>query len=218
MITAFKPIGVGANTAAINVFRISFSTALSDIPKLRAYDSYSADTTANTILIGTAYLAYPMVAAIGGTAPGATPWFPASPTPGDTNAGTANMLKGTTYGIKLALSAPGAGGNVVFNLAYKFPYDVTTLATMEHVVVCEYQYTGAAPTVTFAGNKTPGTEGSPNWVSLDSLAIGTVPSSGNVTQVSPCDTGKGGDGDATYRASIPSSGTAFPDEIWVRDF
>lgn len=217
-ITPFQPVGIGGNSNAINVFRITFSQALSDIPRLRAWDSYTADSTANTIFGGTVFFPYPFIAAVGEVAPGVSNWFPATPVPGDTTVGVPNMLKGTTNGAKLASSAPGAGGGVVFNIGYKVPYDVTTLATTDHALVCEYQYTGPAPTVSWYANQPPGIEGSPNWVSIDSLATGASPTPGNITQIRPCDIGKGNDGDATYRMSIPNSVTAFPQQIWVKNY
>lgn len=215
-ITPFKPVGVGMQNA-INVFRITFSQALSDIPRLTAYNNYNADTTSNTIFSGTAYVAYPMIAAVGGVAPGVSEWYPATPVVGDTIVGTPNMLQGSTNRIRLSSSVPGAGSSVVFNIGYKIPYDVTTLATMSHILACEYQYTGSAPTLTFQANQSPGTEGSPNWTTIDSLAAGTAPTPGNVTQIRPCDTGKGNDGDATYRMSIPNSGTSYPQEVWLKN-
>ena len=216
-ITPFRPVGIGM-TNSVQVFRITFSNSLSDIPRLTAYDTYTADSTTNTIFSGTAYVAYPMIAAVGDTAPGVSDWFPATPVVGDTTVGVPNMLKGSTNRIRLSSSAPGAGGSVVFNIGYKIPYDVTTLATMSHILACEYQYTGPAPTLTFQGNQSPGTEGSPNWTTIDSLAAGTAPTPANVTQIRPCDTGKGNDGDATYRMSIPNSGQAYPQEIWLKNY
>ncbi len=214
-ITPFKPSGVGM-TDSINVFRITFSTALSDIPILTAYDDYTLAATGNTIFIGTAAFTRPMIAAVGEIAPGVADWYPASEAPGNSSPGVPNTLNGTVAGAKLSTAAPGAGASVTFNLGYKIPSDVTTLATMDAAVTCEYQYTGSVPTVSFTANDN--TEGSPNWVAIDSKAGGDAPTAGTVTQVRPCDTGRGADGDASYRMTIPASGTAYPDEIWVKDY
>lgn len=220
MITPFVPVGIGQQQA-IKVFKVTFSTALSDIPRLTAYDDYIVSTTVNTIFTGTTYISYPMIAGVGGIQPDSTAWFPTTPTLGDTTVGVPNMLKGSVYGVDLTTTSPGAGDSVYFNIGYKIPYDVTTLASMSHIVLIEYQYTGSAPSVAFYGNKSPGTESSPNWVSLDSLASGTAPSSGNVTQIRPCDSGKGsigGGGDGSFRLSIPQVNYTFPGEIWMIDY
>lgn len=214
-ITPFKPTGVGMNDA-INVFRITFSTALSDVPNLTAYDDYTLSAVTNDIFVGTALHTYPLIAAVGETAPGVADWFPGSSTPGFSVPGTPNSLEGSTTGIKLSTSSPGAGASVVFNIGYKIPSDITTLSIMDAAVVCEYQYTGSAPTVSFTANDN--TEGSPNWVAIDSKAGGDAPTAGTVTQIRPCDTGKGADGDQSYRMTIPDTGTAYPEEIWLKDY
>ncbi len=228
-ITPFKPVGIGGDTTAYNVIKISFSQALSDRPILTAYDDYTLSTNNNTLFAGTAGSGnHPLIAAVSGQS-GTTAypalsgspsgWFPSGPSgSGNTGQGTPNYLDGSTDGIYLSDSTniPGVGGAVTFNLAYKFWSDLTTLDTMDGVIVCVYQYTGALPTVTFSGNS--GTEGVPVWTPLVPYAGGASPVSGDTTQIRPCDTGKGATGDATYRQTIPSAGAVFPQEIWAKNF
>ena len=241
----FKPVGIGAAIQAYNVFQITFSQALSDIPFLTGFDDFNITTAGNTLFAGTTDAPSggapagsgnkPLIAAIAGiqgstaypalvvTTGNATPnWFPdTSNGVGNTAIGIANHLNGSTDGINLSSAPPGLGGTVTFNLAYKFWQDLTTLSTMNGVVVCQYQYTGAAPTVTWAANKAPGTEVSPSWTPLVAYAAGVAPVSGDTTQIRPCDPLKGdpgGGGDGTYRQTIPSTGAVFPGEIWVKNF
>ena len=216
-IVPFKPIGIGM-VAAINVFRLTFSQALSSIPIITAYDNYQANSTSGRIFSGTAYYSGPFIAAVGGVAPGSAAWFPSAPVNGITTSGNANRLKGRIYAAAISASVPGAGGYGYFNLGYRIPYDHVVSDTLAHSVVCEYQFTGATPTITWAANKTPGTEATPTWQAIDSLASGTSPTPGNVTKISQCDAGKGYDGTATYENGRPSSFTAYPGEIWLRDY
>lgn len=215
MISPFKPAGIGM-TDTVNVFKVTFSQSLSDIPILTAYDDYNVSSVSNTIFSGTASLPIPLLAGVGGTAPGVADWYPATASEGNSTAGTPNVLKATVNGCKLSTTTPTAGVSVLFNIGYKFPYDVTTLATMGHIIAIEYQYTGTVPNLTFYGNS--GTVGTPTWTTIDTLPSGTAPSTNNVTQIRPCDTGRGNDGDTTYRQAIPQTGTTYPDEIWLTNF
>lgn len=225
-ITPFRPIGAGASNQAYNVFKITFSQALADVPVLSAYDDYTITTALNTLFVGTTGSAnLPLIAAVSGIQ-GTTSypslsgspsgWFPASAYVGNAPMGTPNFLKGSVYGILLSASAPLAGGSVTFNLGYKLWNDLTTLSSMAGVVICQYQYTGAIPTPTFFGNS--GTELAPNWTPLVPYATGVAPASGDTTQIRPCDTGKGANGDLTYRQTIPVTGAVFPAEIWAKNY
>jgi hypothetical protein len=225
MAIPFKLVNAGANGSAYGVFKINFTTSLSDIPTLSAWDEgVSLDTTANTIFVGTAINTNkPMMAAISGipnVSLPVTPWFPSSGTAGNSNTMVANFLNGVTNGIKLAASSSLDGANnVFFNLAYKFPSDVGTLDLMSSAIACTYQYTGGVPTTTFYGNDAAtGTESttSPGWTALVPVAGGSSPTVGVTSKIQPCDIGKGSDGDGSFRATIPSSGSSYPGQIWVK--
>jgi hypothetical protein len=221
MAIPFKLANAGANGSAYGVFKINFSTSLSDIPILSSWDEgVNLDTTANTIFVGTTVNTFkPMMAAISGipnVSLPATPWFPPSGTAGNSNTMVANFLNGVTNGIKLASSSSLDGaGNVFFNLAYKFPSDVVTLSSMSSVVACQHQYTGGVPTVTFYGND-GGTEASPSWTALVSVTGGTSSTVGVTSKIQPTDSGRGATGDGTYRVTIPQSGSSYPGELWVK--
>jgi hypothetical protein len=228
-ITPFRPNGIGADTTnAYNVLKISFDQSLSDIPILTAYDDYNISTVNNTLFIGTVDSGNkPLIAAVSGingvsstyfnplsVPPG---WFPASAYGGNAPRGTANFLNGGTDGILLDTTATVSGTGLTFNLGYKIWQDLTTLATMSGVVICRYQFTGqAAPNVSVYGNS--GSQGSPSWTLLVPYATGTPPVIGDLTQIRPCDTGKGFSGDGTYRQTIPSPTAVFPAEIWLKNY
>jgi hypothetical protein len=223
--TPFKPVGIG-NVNAVNVVQVSFSQALSSIPFVTAYDNYNASTFTHVLFTGSAGNGnLSMIAAVGGTAPGVAVWFPTVAVAGNTVAGTPNFLKGTTNGANISSIVPGAGGTGVFNLGYRFPSDITAVLNasgdMDCAILCQYQYTGAAPTITWNANKSPGTEGAPSWSAIVPYTTGSAPVVGDTTQVRPCDTGTGdpgSGGDGTYRQTIPSSGQAYPNEIWVKNY
>lgn len=223
-ITPFQPTGIGGDSSAINVIRITFTQALSDIPKLTAYDDYNANTINHTIFMGTPNSgSKPLIAAVSKNQPSPN-WFPTgNDENGYMSAGAANYLQGATDGIYLDLTAPVQNGYVYFNLAYKIPTDVTTSSTMGAAIVCEYQYTGTAPTLVFEGNT--GTETSPIWNAsgynpLFAQTTGTLPSPGNTTQIRPCDAGKGdpsSGGDGSYRLTIPAVSSTYPEQIWLKN-
>jgi hypothetical protein len=166
-----KATGAGNNNAA-NVFKITFSTAVSTPPKLEAWDNSQAfpakdaagATTAKEIFTGTTGNgSKPMIylAATTSAAPGAN-WKPASATAGSANP---NRLKGSTNYVTDP-TTPGAGDAILFNLGAEVPYDaaVPSTSSMAHMIQVRYTYTGAAPTLTWAFNE--GTEGSPSWSTI----------------------------------------------------
>lgn len=166
-----KATGAGNNNAQ-NVFKITFSTALSTAPKIEAWDNSqtfpakdaAGATVAKEIFTGTAgNSSKPMLYAVSttGGAPGAN-WKPASATAGSANP---NRLKGTTNYVT-DTATPGAGGATLFNLGIEAPYDaaVPSSSSMAHMIQVRYTYTGAAPTLTWAFNE--GTEGSPSWTTI----------------------------------------------------
>lgn len=212
-IIPFKPTGIG-QVAAKNVFKISFSQALSTIPKLKAWDDYNLNTVVNDIFVGTSVNGnLPLIGAVGlESAPGAS-WWPSGLTV-NADAGTATRMKGSSGYCKLASVAPEAAGEVFFNLDYKIPSDLQPSSTVNHVLAVECQYTGATPTIRWYANR--GTEGTPDWIELLPRAQGYQMISGD-TEIRPTDSGEGYDGTQNYKISIPDSSEEFADEIWVKD-
>jgi len=213
-ITPFKPTGIGA-VAAMNVFKITFSEALSTNPKLMAWDDYTMLTVANDIIAGTAGSGnLSMIGGIGLTSAPAAGWFPSAET-GGSAVNTGSLLNGNTGFALLSSTAPVAGGSVYFNLNYKIPSDVEPTDSMNHVIAVEYQYTGATPTVVWFANE--GTEGSPSWTQLQAGFKGSAPIAGD-TEIRPCNAGEGNDGTQTYKLSIPASGSTYPEEVWLKNY
>jgi hypothetical protein len=207
MAIPFKPVGIGA-VAAMNVLRITFSEALSAIPLLQAWDSFAMNTVVNKIFTGTTGNgSKPMIAAIGCDEAPADSWWPADPVPGAA-VNVASRLKGGDGYCELADAAPGAGGHVFFNFNFLFPEDVIPTDTLNFVLGLVYRYTGAAPSLTWAGND-GGSEGAPSWTTLTSQPKGT---NGAATVLKPSDSGGSGTGD---QMTIPPSGEEHPDEIWA---
>ncbi len=197
--------GIGQQ-AAKEVFKISFTEALSQIPELHAWDNFSLNSVANKVFTGTTVNTFlPMIGGIGLTvAPGAS-WWPASAVAGAT-VDTASRLIGNT-GYLLLTSAPPAAGDAFFNFDFSFPSDVLPNDTMAFVLEFRYIFTGATPTITWAANE--GTEGTPIYTALTTQP-GNV--NGAATVIRPSDTGGTGVGDTV---TIPTSGEIFPDEIFV---
>jgi len=212
-ITPFKPTGIGAN-AAMNVFKVTFSEALSTNPKLMAWDDYTCTTVDNTIIAGTSGSSNKsMIGGIGCTVAPSAGWFPTNETAGSA-VNTSSLLNGNTGFCLLSSSAPTAGQAVYFNVNYKLYSDLVPSDTMSSVLAVQFQYTGATPIEGWYANS--GTEGTPVWTELKADVEGSAPISGN-TQIRACDTGEGYGGTETYKATIPSSGSSFTEEIWLRD-
>jgi len=200
-----KATGYGNNSTATNVFRITFSTALSSAPKYEAYDggTYpavgSATTTANTVLAGTAGNSNKsMICLVDTNSAPTSSWKPASATGGSANP---NRLKGTTNFVT-AGNTPGAGGVVKFNMVIEVPSDATTSSTMAFDLLIRYTYTGSAPSLTWAFND-GGTEGAPTWTNL-------TPGTHGIRH-----TRAGVSGGGPYLANIPASGTEDTAEGWI---
>lgn len=200
-----KATGYGNNSTAQNVFRITFSQALSSAPKYEAYDGGafpavgSAVTVANTVFAGTAGNSNkPMLSLVATTnAAPASNWKPTSATGGSANP---NRMKGQTNFVTDP-STPGAGGVIRWNEVLEVPSDATTSSTMAVDLLIRYTYTGTAPTLTWAFNE--GTEGTPSWTNLTPGTHG----------VRHCRTGTVGGG--PYLANIPASSTEDTTEGWV---
>ena len=168
-----KATGAGNNDAA-NVFKITFSQAVSTTPKIEGWDNAQAfpakdaagSTVAKEIFTGTAGNSnLPMLYAVdtnaGATSPGAA-WKPAAATAGSDNP---NRLKGTTNYVTCT-NTPALGEFITFNLGAEVPYDaaVPSASSMAHMIQVRYTYTGTAPVLTWAFNE--GTEGSPSWTTI----------------------------------------------------
>lgn len=207
MAIPFRVVGIG-QVAAMKVFRINFSEALSAIPELHAWDDYNLNSIANKIFTGTTVNGdKSMLGAIGlSAAPGAS-WWPATAVAGAA-VDTASRLIGNDGYCKLAASAPGAGGDVYFNFDFSFPDDVLPSDTMDFALAVVYKFTGSTPSVTWYGND-GGTEGTAIWTALTTQPKAT---SGAANKILPSDAGGDGSGDVV---TIPASGENFPDEIWI---
>lgn len=201
-----KATGYGNASTARNVFRITFSTALSSAVKYEAYDGAtfpatgSAVTTANTIFAGTAGNSNkPMLSLVDTTnAAPTSSWKPSSATGGSANP---NRMKGQTNYVTQAGSNVGASGTITWNEVLEVPSDATTSSTMAHDLLVRYTYTGTAPTLTWAFNE--GSEGTPTWTTM------TVDTHG----IRHCRTGTVSGG--PYLANIPASSTEDTTEAWV---
>lgn len=208
-----KAIGGGHFNNATQVFRVVFSEALSSAPFIEGWGNTttfpgrdaSGSNLTREIVAGTAGNNYlPMMAAWSGGAsepgerkPGAN-WHPDSPTPGGANP---NLLKGTSNYV-ICQNTPGAGGNTVFNLSLRVPFDATVPSSdqMNGLVQIRYTYTGAAPEVTFFFNE--GTEESPSWTSF-------TPGMHGIRFCNP-DTVP-----PVYKLTLPESGQVYAAELWV---
>jgi len=206
-----KATGAGNNDTA-QVFKTTFSEALSTAPKIEAWDNaetFPARTTEGVAILHEIFVgttengSKPMMAAwSGGTTeahndPGAA-WHPASPTGGSANP---NLLKGTTSYVTCT-NVPGAAGNTVFNLSLRVPYDATVPSTTEMAAIIQvrYTYTGNAPAVAFYYNE--GTEGTPDWVVFTPGTHG----------IRFCNAGTV---EGTYKLTLPGSGQVYAGELWI---
>lgn len=207
MAIPFRPVGIG-QVAAKNVFKISFSEALSAIPELHAWDDFNLNTVVNKIFAGTAGNSnLPMIGAIGCSVAPAAAWWVETLTAGASE-DVASRLKGDTGWCKLDTTAPLALGEVFFNFDFRFPSDVQPADTVDFCLSVLYRYTGATPTVVWSGNDA-GTEGAPVWTPLTTQPKGT---NAAATVIRPSDAGGDGVGDLV---TIPPSGQAHPAEIWL---
>ena len=203
----------GGNNDATQVFKVTFSTALSTAPKIEAWDNAetfpaktaSGSTTAKEIFTGTTangdtpeIAAWSGGAESDGTLPGAS-WHPASATGGTANP---NLLEGTTSYVTCT-NTPGAGEDTVFNLSLEVGYDATvpSTASMAAIIQVRYTYTGSAPSLTFTFNDA-GTETTPVWVEF-------TPGTHGVRFVNA------GTVAGTYKLTLPSSGVVVAAELWV---
>jgi hypothetical protein len=209
MAIPYNAAGYGNGSTAQNVFRVTFSTALSSAPDWEAYDggsfpaTGSGTTTANTIFAGTAGNGnIPMLSLVATTSSAPTSsWKPGSATAGSANP---NRMKGLTNYVTDP-TTPGASGVIRFNLVLELPSDATTSSTMAHDLLVRYTYTGSAPTLTWAGNDfgAGGSEGSPVWTNF-------VPGTNGIRHTR-AGTVSGG----PYLLNIPASSTVDSAMGWV---
>lgn len=204
MAVPFKVVGAGNNSTARNVYKVTFSEALSDYPKIEAWDNSSTfpavdtsgATTNKELFTGTTGNGNkPMLSAIATTsaAPSSASWKPVSATAGSANP---NRLKGTTSYVTDP-TIPTAGGSILFNLCLEVPSDATVPSTssMAGLIQIRYQYTGNAPIVSWYGNE--GTETTPVWTQFTpgTHGIRFCNSTANVSN------------SATWKLTLPASGT-----------
>lgn len=203
-----KAVGYGNNSTARNVFRITFSTALSSAVKYEAYDGGSfpavgsATTVTNTVLAGTAGNSNRSMLSLVDTTNVAptSAWKPATATAGSANP---NRMKGQTNFVTQAGAVVGAAGTITWNEVLEVPSDATTSSTMAHDLLVRYTYTGTAPTLTWAFNDAvSGTEGVPTWTTMTVGTHGLRHS-------------RSGASSPDYLANIPATGTEDSVEGWV---
>ena len=206
MAIPFKPTGIG-QVAAKNVFRINFSEALSAIPELHAWDDFNLDTIGNKVFTGTAVnSSLPMIGAIGLLSAPVANWYVSSLIVAAA-VDAASLLKGNDGFCLLDSTPPSGGDDVFFNFDFSFPDDVLPADTMAFALSVLFNFTGATPSVAWFANE--GTEAVPVWTGLTDQPKGSV---GAATVIRPSDTGGIGVADTV---TIPASGEAFPDEIFV---
>jgi len=203
MAIPLKVTGAGNNSTAQNVYKVTFSEALSTAPRIEAWDNSSTfpakdssgSTVAKEIFAGTTVNgSIPMLSAVATTsAAPSSAWKPASATAGTANP---NRLKGTTNFVTDP-TTPAATESILFNLCLEIPSDATVPSSTEYnaLIQVRYQYTGNAPTVTWHANE--GTESSPTWTQITPGTHG----------VRFCNSAADTSDDTTWKLSVPASGT-----------
>jgi hypothetical protein len=207
-----KCVGGGNNSTAANVFRITWSQALSAAPVYQMWDNSSTfpavdaagSTTAKEAFTGTAgNSSKPMYAlyCTSSAGPGAADWFPASATGGSANP---NRMKGSTNYVTDP-TTPTASGVTKFNISAEFPSDaaVPSSSSQNILLQVQYQYTGSAPTLTYAFND-GGSEGTPSWTTF-------TPGTHGIRLVNTSTVA------GTYKYTLPTSGVDTVDEVWVTE-
>lgn len=167
-----KAVGYGNNSTAVNVFRLTYSEALSQPPQWEAYDSSvdfptldSITTTNNDIFVGTPGNGHkPMLCLVATTVDRpAGAWKPSSVVSG---AALINRLKGQNSFV-LDTSTPIAGGSITWNMVLEIPQDLTIFSTMSHILLNRFTYTGDAPVLMWEFNDLFGGDDSiPDWVEM----------------------------------------------------
>jgi hypothetical protein len=211
MIPGKKVAGAANNSTAANVFRVVFSQATLDLPRMEAWDDYNFSTVANEVFNGTAGYANPMIGAVDTTdgGPAAANWMPTTPTAGAANP---NLLKGSTNSLQFAKGVQTgllAGDDIKFNLNWKLPPNATIPPDLDAVLVLRYSYGGNAPALTWYFNDysvaaVPDHETAPQWAEFTPGVNGD--------QLKPADLGSTSNSIVFHR---PVSAAADCGEIWV---
>ena len=201
-----KVVGAGNGSSAQNVYKVTFSQALSAIPTLESWDDSSFSSVTREQFVGTAVNGgIPYISAVATTdaAPSAS-WKPAAAVAGGA---TINRLKGLVNVVNLSVAIPTAGGTVRFNLDWEIPSDAAVPATNSFgVLAIRFSFSGATPSLTWQFNDSVagGTEGAPSFTSL------TAGASGNF--IRPADTGSSS---ANVVLTKPTSSVQSAGEQWV---
>ncbi len=208
-----RVVGGGNNSTAQNVFRVTFSAALSAAPIYSMWDnastfpavSASGSTVVKEAFTGTAgNSSKPMYVLVATTsAAPVSAWFPAAATAGSANP---NRMKGDASNSGSYVTdptTPAASGSIRFNLSAEFPSDaaVPSSSSQNVLLQIQYQYTGSAPTLTYAYND-GGTEATPTWTNF-------TPGTHGIRLVNT------GTSAGTYKFTLPSSGVSTVGELWV---
>lgn len=207
-----KVFGAGYTSTRRNVFRITWSQALSVAPQYQMWDNAStfpavdaAGTSATKeAFVGTAGNSskpeYGLAATTSlGTISG---WLPTAATPGSANP---NRMKSTVSYVTDP-TTPSGSGVTTFNITAEFASDssVPSSSSQNILLQVQYQYTGTAPSLTYAynDNAATGTESSPVWQNF-------TPGTHGIRLVNTSTVA------GTYKFTLPASSTATVDELWV---
>lgn len=198
--------GAGNNSSAQNVFRLTFSQALSAPPTLEAWDDSTFSTTTKEQFVGSVgngNIPYLSAVATSDVAPGAA-WKPVVVTAGGA---VINRLKGLVNFVNLTTVIPGAGGSVRFNLNFEIPFDASVPSTNTFgVLAVRFSYSGPLPSLTWQFNDVSagGTEGAPQFTNLTPGAAGNY--------IRPADAGSSS---ASVVITKPTASVVDAAQVWV---
>jgi len=198
--------GAGNGNSVQNVFKVTFSQALSAAPTIESWDNSTFSTTLLeqfTGTVGNGNIPYVSAVATTDTAPSAS-WKPSSPVAGGA---VANRLKGLTNYVVSTVNIPTAGGAIRFNLDFEISSDSTVPSTNTFgVLAVRYAFSGPTPSVTWQYNDVAsgGTEGAPQWTNITPGAAGNY--------IRPADSGTTS---ANVAVTKPTSGVASAAQLWV---
>lgn len=210
-----KAAGAGTGSTARNVFRVTFSQALSAIPVLEAWDDANYNATARQIFAGTSVSSavngssVPLLYATATTS--VTPSSAWKPTSAAAGGAMTNRIKGSTNFVNLSSAAIAAAGYVLFNIGLEVPSDATVPSTtsLQYVLAIRYQYTGATPVLTWEYNQVEGipgggTEATPVWSTITAGAVGDTIRFGDTSVTS-----------ANVFITRPTTGTVQSGSCWI---
>ena len=197
--------GAGNPSSAQNVFKVTFSQALSAAPTIESWDDSTFSTTVKEQFAGTTNNGnIPYISAVATTdsAPSAS-WKTGVIAGG----AVANRLKGLTNYVVSTVNIPTAGGAIRFNLDFEIPSDASVPSTNTFgVLAVRYAYSGPTPSITWQYNDVAagGTEGAPQWTNITPGAAGNY--------IRPADAGTTS---ANVAVTKPTAGVADAAQIWV---